>query len=185
MSANRDNLHGFTSLNGTSQAAPHVTGAALMLMDAGLNPLEIKANLINTAEDMGSQGWDSTYGWGYLDSFLANFNKDYVCTDGLSHDGQEIIYQGNLLAGETVTLVWNAFGGLFGGTELSDLDLWLYDQNWNAIDYSLTYDENVEQVRTNQDLTNAKIKVIAYNYNRYYGAETFALAADSGLTRIG
>ena len=71
MSANKD-WEGisadYVNKSGTSMAAPHITGAALLLGDAGVtDPREIKALLINTADDWGTAGWDSTYGWGYVD----------------------------------------------------------------------------------------------------------------------
>jgi len=58
---------------GTSMAAPHVSGVAALLLalKPTLTPTEIRNALVSTAEDKGTAGWDSTYGWGIVDAEAA------------------------------------------------------------------------------------------------------------------
>jgi subtilisin family serine protease len=54
-------------LNGTSMAAPHVTGtAALIAEDVGHSPAQIRAKLQQTADDLGPAGTDPAYGKGRI-----------------------------------------------------------------------------------------------------------------------
>lgn len=52
---------------GTSQAAPHVAGAAAILLSLGLDPQETVDRLLETAKDLGPAGRDATFGHGRLD----------------------------------------------------------------------------------------------------------------------
>ncbi|HMU61043.1 MAG TPA: S8 family serine peptidase, partial [Gemmatimonadales bacterium] len=52
---------------GTSMASPHVSGAAALLVAAGVrNPAQIRAILQNSATDLGQPGTDPFYGKGFL-----------------------------------------------------------------------------------------------------------------------
>lgn len=59
-----DDTYGY--LAGTSMAAPHVAGAAAVLRSTGLSPREAVARLLATADDIGAEGRDSTFGSGRL-----------------------------------------------------------------------------------------------------------------------
>lgn len=70
---------------GTSMAAPHVSGVAAMLASIGITePDDIRQALQNTAIDLGAVGKDDEYGYGLIDAFAAlnyyfeegDFNKD-------------------------------------------------------------------------------------------------------------
>lgn len=67
---------GYNSISGTSMAAPHVSGACLLLKEAF--PMatgeEILRALYLTAVDLGTPGEDNTYGMGIIDC-LAAFNE--------------------------------------------------------------------------------------------------------------
>ena len=63
-------------MSGTSMAAPHVSGLAALILDANptLSPFDVKRIILDTAEDKGSEGWDSAYGWGEIDAYEAVLN---------------------------------------------------------------------------------------------------------------
>lgn len=58
---------------GTSMAAPHVAGAAALLIANGnaVTPDEVRTALQNTAQDLGTTGRDDIYGHGLIDAFAA------------------------------------------------------------------------------------------------------------------
>lgn len=60
-------------LQGTSMAAPHIAGVvALMLsVNPSLTPSQVEAILSVTANDLGSAGRDSDFGWGLVDAGAA------------------------------------------------------------------------------------------------------------------
>jgi serine protease len=78
---------GYFFYQGTSMAAPHVSGIAALLISTGVTgPDAIREALETTARDLGSAGWDEEYGWGLVDAYaalnyyhiLADFNYDGV-----------------------------------------------------------------------------------------------------------
>jgi thermitase len=55
----------YASLSGTSMATPHASGVAAMIMwSQGLDAAKTRAVLSNTADDLGTTGWDSCFGHG-------------------------------------------------------------------------------------------------------------------------
>lgn len=60
-------IDGYVTLSGTSMAAPHVSGAAAVLLGMGLTPQQVVDRLMATAKDLGPTGPDTTYGHGRLD----------------------------------------------------------------------------------------------------------------------
>jgi serine protease len=57
---------------GTSMAAPHVSGVAALLASRGVTrPDKIREALQRTARDLGPRGWDAEYGWGLIDAHAA------------------------------------------------------------------------------------------------------------------
>lgn len=55
-------------IQGTSYASPHVTAAAAIIMSAfpGLTPQQVVQVILQSTNDLGVTGIDSTYGWGSL-----------------------------------------------------------------------------------------------------------------------
>jgi len=60
---------GYDYLSGTSMSCPFVAGAAALILsqNPGMSPEEIKTQLEETAVDLGSTGFDSTFGYGRVD----------------------------------------------------------------------------------------------------------------------
>ncbi|MBM4031952.1 MAG: hypothetical protein FJ291_09220 [Planctomycetes bacterium] len=57
---------------GTSMAAPHVSGVAALIIALGVtNPDEVRSILQSTAEDKGAVGWDQLYGYGLVHAYAA------------------------------------------------------------------------------------------------------------------
>jgi serine protease len=59
--------------NGTSMAAPHVSGVAALVFgkNPSLTPLQVESILENTATDLGPAGYDPTFGWGLVNAAAA------------------------------------------------------------------------------------------------------------------
>ena len=64
---------GYTTMDGTSMACPHVAGALALLFEAApyADPHYLKEVLMSTAYDLGSAGEDNNYGHGRIDCFAA------------------------------------------------------------------------------------------------------------------
>jgi len=60
----------YRSASGTSMAAPHVTGTVAQVLAAGRasTPAEVRTLLQSTADDLGTSGFDSWYGYGLVDA---------------------------------------------------------------------------------------------------------------------
>lgn len=74
---NNPSAYGYYWLTGTSQAAPHVSAAAAILIARGTKtPTAVYRTLTRSAEDLGPPGFDKYYGHGLLDLFGALTYKD-------------------------------------------------------------------------------------------------------------
>jgi hypothetical protein len=180
----------FVSSSGTSMAAPHVAGAHMLMSDYnGRQPMVQKAILINTADDWGAAGWDSTYGWGYIDLAEAVFNKDDWFQTTISPRPDYDFYAGRMFTGEKATLVWHRRASYAGDSypsthhDLSDVDLRLYREDTGAhVDSSTSSVDNVEQVQAGATY-DVVIKADAFSAS-FDGAstETYALATEESFS---
>ena len=82
-------MDGYNSLQGTSMACPHVSGALLLLAEAFpmASARELKEALYYSAIDLGDAGEDNTYGMGMID-VMAAYN--YLSNLYPSHSAPEI-----------------------------------------------------------------------------------------------
>ncbi len=62
-----------TQIDGTSFASPYVAGVAALVysMDPSLTPDEVEQIMADTAVDRGSSGYDTQYGWGFVNAQAA------------------------------------------------------------------------------------------------------------------
>jgi serine protease len=66
------NQFAYWFFQGTSMAAPHVSGLAALLASHGItSPDQIRKAIETTARDVGPTGWDPEYGWGLIDAHAA------------------------------------------------------------------------------------------------------------------
>ena len=112
--------------SGTSMASPHVAGTAALILAA--NPTwtneQVRAQLRNTADDLGATGWDPQYGYGLVDADEAAVSSEPVTDIGITAvDAPGFVAQGDAVdVGVTVENV---------GTEdvTSDLHVTLVSDN--------------------------------------------------------
>jgi serine protease len=63
---------GYWFYHGTSMASPHVAGVAALVIASGVTgPDAVREVLQSTADDLGPNGWDESYGWGLLNAAAA------------------------------------------------------------------------------------------------------------------
>lgn len=138
-------------------------------MDAWIaNPLLIKTLLINTADDQiatdDPDGWDKRYGWGYI-SLERAYNERWNYKGSTIKQGQSVWLTGTFKKGETATLVWSRHvkyrlppsGRVVdfpksddeeeNVSDLSNLDLYLYNNQGTQLDSATSAIDNVEQVQ--------------------------------------
>ena len=78
---------------GTSMATPHVSGAAALLIAAGVEGSDnIRSRLINTARDLGKRGKDNYYGYGLIDVYGALLNRKITKAEVFAFTKGENIY---------------------------------------------------------------------------------------------
>lgn len=102
---------GYYFMQGTSMAAPHVSGVAALVIANGnaITPDNVRSALEKTAKDLGLVGRDNTYGWGLVDAYEAlnwggvvvpncitssDCNDGLVCTDDACING-DCVYTAN------------------------------------------------------------------------------------------
>jgi subtilisin family serine protease len=112
---------GYVAFDGTSMAAPFVSGVAALLLakDNSLSPAEVNEILTETATDLGDSGWDRSFGYGRVNAgaaLSATANGSFgaievsVTNDGTAVDGAEV----QLLSSDGTTVLHTTLTGSSG-----------------------------------------------------------------------
>ena len=168
----------YATYNGTSMAAPHVTGALAILKQQfpNLTPTQLVSLLISTATDLGASGVDEVYGVGMLNLSAA------TVPSGVSYIATNNANTLQSTTNNTYIISSSAFGNAFNDTSLNVGIIDAYDRayiwnptiesvsltNVNADDYLnqfMNSNTSKTDIGTNAQITfKSKDKNIA-NYN--------------------
>lgn len=80
----------YTTIDGTSFASPYSAGVAALVLsvDSSLSPSEVEDILSQTSVDLGSAGYDTSFGWGFINAGAAvNLAAGAGCAPDLTGDG--------------------------------------------------------------------------------------------------
>ncbi len=191
----------FVSKTGTSMAAPHVAGAAALLLQylklhysslSSNHALITKGMLLHTAYDKGTVGPDPLWGYGAVDmgavwNFLQTGNFS-VQTLTPSHSIAEYRLTLNTSQIINTTLVWNReastdFTYIYY-SDLANLDIRLENATGSPIDYANSTVNNVEHLTYDLSAGNYSLYVEADGLQDI-GDVPYILLSDSPLTFIG
>jgi serine protease AprX len=206
------NNGGYTSLSGTSMAAPHIGGSVVLMNQLGAaSPLAAKAVLLNTTDAMDSKGtsttaddtfvngsfWDRRYGWGYVNLIRAGMHAPDVFVDTIAAPTAQNkslkFYGGTLSNHAKLTLVWNrrvAYNGAsYPGVvrQLSNLDLAAYRANgaFDLLGVSASTIDNVEQLSVGSSAVDVIAKVSTTGlFDPALVEDRYALATQENWSRL-
>jgi serine protease len=122
---------GYWFYQGTSMAAPHVSGVAALLVSMGVTgPDAVREALQNTAIDLGPAGWDQQYGWGLLDAYAAlhyyHIPGDFDYSGSLDYSDLATLLAYWLDSEPSVDIAPPGGDGI-----INLLDFAVFAQNWN------------------------------------------------------
>ena len=192
-----DNEEFCTGSVGTSFATPLVSGVAALLLQASksLNAEEVKAIILNSADDISENNPNSTvydYGFGRVNATEAmntalHSGRHVFAENGIKKTGDRAYFSfcANRSDIIKITLVWDRHetGGSF--ITLNNLDLKLYDSNNSLIASSDSQVDNVERIKIAAPMTGNYTLEIICSYITTSSPESFALASTHAISEAG
>ena len=119
----RTNDFGYWFFQGTSMASPHVSGAAALLISNGTasNPDEVRTILQEAAKDLGTPGWDETFGWGLINAYQAlQWTSGPACTVDSDCDDGVACTTDNCVSGECINTPGDSYCSSDGWFDTGD-----------------------------------------------------------------
>jgi len=185
----------YGNLSGTSMATPYVAGVAALVRSANpnLTAAQVRERLMNTADDLGTPGYDTVYGAGRVNARKALANEaaptpsptpNPAPTPGgnTTPDKARPIQPGQITdtcrneLWYSITLTRSAKIDLSLSGNQGDLDLFLMDPNGQALDQSAN-DGSSEQINATLAAGRYLIAVSAYEGKSGSFAMTFRSSA--------
>ncbi|MBK7915189.1 MAG: S8 family serine peptidase [Chloroflexi bacterium] len=187
----------YDAWNGTSMAAPQVTGGVAQFLDAYPQyigwPEVVKAAFIASATDVGGADTDH-YGRGMLNTFHAIYDQSGISditfwTNSLAATGNSNDHYFTVPAGfdeVRVVLTWaDPVDGTGTDNVINDLDVKVYDGSGAQVGSSVTSDDTVEYVKVTSGVPGAwRIRVEAYSLlsPQPYGLAAVAVLKPANVT---
>gem|GEM_PF-3501287 len=161
---------GYSHMDGTSMAAPHVSGVAALVWSEypSMSNDELRDRLQNTADDRGASGWDELYGYGCVDAYAALA----VAQNQLGSDEAVYITDDQNFVYNQTYIYWAAVG--IRPDDGSDWDISLYE------------DTACTQFLEDSRLAGSSVDFVVRDYNHaptgWEGVRVYRYAGSGGVT---
>ncbi|MEM5807919.1 MAG: S8 family peptidase, partial [Candidatus Aenigmatarchaeota archaeon] len=166
---------GWNTISGTSMATPHVAGLSALVLQTkpSLTPEEVKALLMNSANDLGTSGKDNSYGAGRINAEktfneISNTRRDIISTTYKVHN----IFVPSGSTEIRAVLYWPENYSLH-----NDVDLYLLDPAGNIRTYSISSWNTDEMIKLTSPTPSGNWKLLVNPY-AVTGNQVYALASN-------